>query len=114
MPFITVKTNKEINNNTSLEIKQSLREAISLIPGKSEAWLMIEFEESKNMFFKGTSEDVAMIEVKVYGKPLNSKLLNNFTSEVTNIISRALNISTTRIYISYLFTEVWGYNGENF
>ena len=37
MPFITVKTNKEIDNKTSLEIKQSLGKAISLIPGKSEA-----------------------------------------------------------------------------
>lgn len=75
---------------------------------------MIDLERNKTIFFKGTNEDAAMIEVKVYGKPLNGELLNDFTNEVTNIISKILNISPSRIYVSYLFTEVWGYNGENF
>lgn len=40
MPFIEVKTNQTIADKTAL--KSALGEAITAIPGKSEAWLMVD------------------------------------------------------------------------
>ena len=41
MPFIQLKTNAEINENDEKLIKSKLGELITIIPGKSENWLMV-------------------------------------------------------------------------
>ena len=48
MPFINVMTNSEIKDKDAL--KAELGNDITAIPGKSEAWLMVKFEEqAKNI-----------------------------------------------------------------
>ena len=52
MPFINVMTNSEIKDKNAL--KSELGNAITAIPGKSEAWLMVKLEDkslSKGDFF---------------------------------------------------------------
>ena len=56
MPFINVKTNTTITNESELKIKSQLGEAIKLI-GKSEAWLMINFEDKQKMYFRGDKKN---------------------------------------------------------
>ena len=41
MPFINVKISENLSDTQVDNIKSRLGEAISLIPGKSEAWLMV-------------------------------------------------------------------------
>ena len=43
MPFINVMTNSEIKDKDAL--KAELGNDITAIPGKSEAWLMVKFED---------------------------------------------------------------------
>lgn len=66
MPFIEVKTNQTISDKINL--KSALGEAITAIPGKSEAWLMVELEDEKDMYFKGSDEPCAMFEIAIFGK----------------------------------------------
>ena len=113
MPFIKINTNVTINSNTLTEIKTELGSLIRSIPGKSEEWLMIDIDDKQTMFFKGMSEECAMIEVKLYGSA-SSETLNNFTKRITALISKLLNIQPARIYVSYYFTSNRGYNGSNF
>ena len=47
MPFINVKTNINIENKDV--IKEELGKLISILPGKSETWLMVDIEDNKNM-----------------------------------------------------------------
>lgn len=109
MPHINIKTNKEIIKEKELLIKEKLGEAISII-GKSESWLMIEFNSNCNMYFKGSDDDCAYIEVKLFG----SSTYNEFTNVLTDLISNELNILPSNIYVSYFETNNWGYNGSNF
>lgn len=111
MPFIDVKTNIKIENKEVL--KGELGRLISLIPGKSESWLMVDIEDNQNMYFKGSDAPLMMVEVKIYGSASESAL-NNFTLSVTNSLSLVYNVPKNRIYVSYFMTPFWGYDGENF
>lgn len=113
MPFISVKTNVEISEEKAKEIKTHLGLAITAIPGKSEGWLMTDIEGGRKLFFKGTEEPAAMVEVSLYGKASNNAL-NVLTGNITGIMLDQLGISTDRVYVSYMCTEDWGWNGSNF
>ncbi len=114
MPFISTKTTANITDEKRNEIKERLGKAISLIPGKSESWLMLSFEDNLKMYFKGDDQkDTAFVEVKIFGSASNSAY-DALTSEITQIVSSVLGISADRIYIKYEEVEHWGWNGSNF
>lgn len=113
MPFINIKTNAEVSAEKAEIIKSNLGLAITVIPGKSEGWLMVGIEDKYKLFFKGTEEPAAMVEVSLYGKA-SSNSLGVLTSNITGILLDTLGISTDRIYVSYMSTEDWGWNCSNF
>ncbi|WP_317336611.1 phenylpyruvate tautomerase MIF-related protein [uncultured Ruminococcus sp.] len=113
MLFINIKTNAEVSEEKANKIKTHLGLAITAIPGKSEGWLMVGIEDNYQLFFKGTDEPAAMVEVSLYGNA-SSNALGVLTSNITRILLDILGISTDRIYVSYMSTENWGWNGSNF
>ena len=114
MPFIATRTNKTIDQKTSAELKSALGRAICAIPGKSEAWLMLAFEDNINMYFKGDgSEDYAYIEVSLFGTTSDAAY-ERLTAAISEIINEELGIERANIYIKYETTDHWGWNGVNF
>ncbi len=113
MPFINVKTNASVSKEKETSIKTKLGQAITAIPGKSEGWLMVAVEPERTMYFKGTDEPCAMVQVSLYGNA-SSNALSTLTSHITGILLDDLGISTDRIYVSYMSTDNWGWNGNNF
>ena len=66
MPFINLKTTAEISKENEEQLKADFGKKIALIPGKSESWLMLNFEDKCRMAFRGESNpDIAMIEVEI-------------------------------------------------
>lgn len=113
MPYIHTRTNTEISEEKELRIKERLGEAIKVL-GKSEDWLMLDFNEKCHLYFAGNNEEkIAYIDIKIYGHG-TSESFNNMTNEVTKIISEELDIQPNRIYISYSEYDNWGWNGANF
>ena len=111
MPYIKTSTNINIDDIKLSNIKSKMGEAIRLM-GKSEDWLMLEFNDNAKMYFKGNKDNpIAFLDVKVLGSVNNS---NEMTRELTNIISCELGIAPNNIYISYQGYSEWGYNGNNF
>lgn len=111
MPYIKTSTNINIDDIKLSNIKSKMGEAIRLM-GKSEDWLMLEFNDNAKMYFKGNKDNpIAFLDVKVLGSVNNS---NEMTMELTNIISSELGIAPNNIYISYQGYSEWGYNGNNF
>ena len=114
MPFINSKVSVKITKEQETELKSRLGEAISLIPGKSESWLMTGFEDEYHLYFRGDdSKPSAFIEVSVYGSA-NSGAFSKLTSEITKIFGEVLGIEPDRIYVKYETTPDWGWNGNNF
>ena len=113
MPFINVKTNAVVSAAQSEQIKSQLGTAITAIPGKSEGWLMVGIEGGQTLYFRGTDEPAAMVSVSLYGSA-SGNAMSTLTANVTGILTDVLGISSDRIYVSYLCTDHWGWNGSNF
>lgn len=114
MPFINSKVSVSMTQEKKERIKQRLGEIISLIPGKSENWLMVGFEDSYDLYFKGNKDDeTAFIEVKVYGGAA-PEVFDKMTAAICGIFQEELGIPENRIYVKYEEVEHWGWNGANF
>lgn len=111
MPFIEVKTNQTITDKTAL--KSALGEAITAIPGKSEAWLMVELEGEKDMYFKGSDAPCAMFEIAIFGKA-SDEAYDDLTKRICEISEKLLDVSADRTYVKYSEIEHWGFNNFNF
>ena len=62
MPFINSKISTPISIEQEQALKTRLGQAISIVPGKSESWLMLGFEPNYNLYFRGSnSEPLAMV-----------------------------------------------------
>ncbi len=113
MPFISTKTNIDITRERADAIKQKLGKAIELVPGKSEDWLMLSFEDKVPMYFKGGSDkSMAFVEVKLFGGS-NAGVYDKLTAAITKVLNEELNISPAQIYVKYEEVKTWGWNGSN-
>lgn len=114
MPCIQTKVNVSISPETEKSLKEKLGQAITLIPGKSENWLMLAFEDNVHLYFQGNgTEPAAFVEVKIYGRA-NSTAYDKMTTAITDLLHQELSISPSRIYVKYEETDHWGWNGNNF
>jgi phenylpyruvate tautomerase PptA (4-oxalocrotonate tautomerase family) len=114
MPYISTKTTAVISAEKREAIKSKVGKAIELIPGKSENWLMLSFDDGSNMYFKGSSEKpLAFVEVKLFGKA-SADAYSKLTQAITQILSDELSITPDCIYVKYEEVTNWGWNGNNF
>ena len=114
MPFIETKTNVSVTAEKEKALKERLGKAISLIPGKSENWLMLAIEGDVHMYFRGDdSQPTAFVDVKIYGGS-DPDAFRKMTTELTNVYKEVLNIAPDHMYIRYFGSTDWGWNGNNF
>ncbi len=114
MPFIHSKVTTKITKEQETTIKERLGQAIALIPGKSEQWLMLGFEPEMSMYFRGdNSQDIAFVEVSVFGSE-NPEAFNKLTGAICDIFNEVLGIAPDHIYVKYQAVTNWGWNGANF
>ncbi|MDO5519415.1 MAG: phenylpyruvate tautomerase MIF-related protein [bacterium] len=113
MPFINMKTNIAVTDETQAAIKTDLGQAITAIPGKSEDWLMVGLEPNSSLWFKGTNEPAAMVEVSIFGSATPADY-EKLTKELCNVVKNHLNISPARTYVKYSEIKEWGWNNQNF
>lgn len=112
MPLITTKVSTEITKEKEISLKSQFGKAIELI-GKSESWLMVEFQDNSRLYFKGEDQPSAMIEIDLLGSASDSGYAA-LTEKITEIVSAELGIPKDRIYIRYCEIGCWGYSGMNF
>ena len=113
MPYISTKTNVTISKEKEIAIKTKLGKAIELIPGKSESWLMVAFEDEVSLYFQGKSDKpIAFVEVKLFGSA-SQESYSKLTKEITDIITEELKISPDQTYVKYEEISCWGWNGGN-
>lgn len=112
MPLITTKASTEISKEKEASLKTKFGKAIELI-NKSESWLMVDFQENCHLYFKGSDESCAMLEVDLFGKATDSGY-DALTEKLTEIVETELGIDRSRIYVKYNEISHWGYSGFNF
>lgn len=114
MPCIETKVNVKISKEQEKTLKEQFGKAISLLPGKSESWLMLSFFDEATLYFKGKNDlPIAFVEVKIFGKA-SDEAYDNLTAKICEILNSVLSIDPSCIYVKYEEVEHWGYNGSNF
>ena len=114
MPFIETKTYVRISAEKEEILKEKLGKAIAEFPGKSEYWLMLSFTDNCRMWFRGYQKfPIAMVEVKLFGGA-DPDACHRMTAIICKLFEEELGIRAEHVYVNYTFSEVWGWNGENF
>lgn len=114
MPFINIRTSVAVSDEKEKKLIGGINEIIGIFPGKSPQWLMTEINSSCNLCFgEKNNEPVAFVDVKIYGKQ-ESDSYSEFTEKITQILNQELGINPSNLYVCYVETYHWGYNGSNF
>ena len=75
MPYINSKVTVSLSEDKVNKLKEELGKIICDIPGKSENFLMVGFEDNYTLYFKGEKLKLgAFIEVKIFGKTSKDSL----------------------------------------
>ena len=112
MPYIHTKVSVPLSPEKENMLKTKLGEVIAILPGKSESWLMLEFEDNCRLYFKGDSSPLAFVEVKLFGAS-SPAAYENMTGAVTALLHEELGIEPANIYVAYEELSTWGWNGRN-
>lgn len=114
MPMISTKTTTKITAEQELILKEKLGKAIEILPGKTETWLMLGFEENCRLWFRGdNSKPLAYVEVSALGK-ISPDSAEKLTAEICDILKTVLGIEGDGVYVKYEETDKWGFDGGNF
>ena len=113
MPFIHTRVNRPITQEAEKKLAEEFGRAIALL-GKSETWLMLQFEDGCRLYFQGDSgKPIAFVSVKLFGSA-GSGAYEKFTQKATALLAETLSIPAENIYVEYEETEHWGWRGSNF
>lgn len=114
MPFIISRTNRSISREQEQKLKTRLGKAIESVPGKSEQYLMLGFEDNCHLWLRSDdSQPMVYIEAAIWGNEAHLGY-DKFTAEVTRIFNEVLGIAPDCIYIRYIDIPDWGMAGMNF
>ena len=114
MPYIEVKVSEAITPEKEVILKEKMGIAIENFPGKTERWLMVNFEQNCHLWFMGDNEKpTAYVEVKLFGDVL-ADAAENMTKDICSCMEEVLGIPQDRTYVKYEAVYNWGWNGTNF
>jgi len=114
VPFIHTRVNRPIDQEKEKILSQQMGKAISLLPGKSERWLMLQFEDNCHLYFKGDcAKPLAFVNVKLFGAS-DEASYEKLAAEITRILKESLAIAPEHVYVQYDEIDHWGWNGANF
>jgi hypothetical protein len=116
MPVIYTHVSTSTTKEQRDRLKTAFGKAISILPGKSESWLMCPFDDNVPMYFAGDdSKPVAYVEVNVFGRAaVDSGIWEKLTQAILAALDGELGIAQDRTYIREMSTPDWGWNGGNF
>jgi hypothetical protein len=110
MPYISIATNKKLDEAQRLTIKAAMGKLITIIPGKTEPDLMVHIQ-SEPMFMAGEEAPCAYIDLRVYTKT-TEEAKKRFTKETCAWMEKELGIPIDNQYLTIAEYDNWGYGGE--
>ena len=110
MPLLNISTNAKIENENILLAKSS--DFISSLTGKSENFVMVKLTHNLSMYFGGTDELCAFIEIKSIGSLIPAKM----SKPICDFFSTELDIPKKRIYLFFhdVDPNQWAWNSKTF
>ncbi len=114
MPYLMLQTNIEIPLDSANALLKNLSTAVAKALGKPESYVMVALDDGRPMFFAGSDEPTAYIELKSLGLP--GTMTPALSRTLCGLIEQQLEIDQERIYIEFSSpaNHLWGWNGETF
>lgn len=114
MPYIHVRTSNEIAPDKIEEIKTSMGEVIAIIPGKSEAVLMVDIQDNCNLYYQGNQDEPnAYVKVEVF-RDVMPEYAVKVTAEITRLLEEKAGIPMDRTYVTHVGIDDWGRGNMHF
>lgn len=107
MPYISVRTSESMEQKQIEGIKTSLGEIVTIIPDKSEESLMVDIQDNCNLFYQGTDEPNAYVNVEVFQQVLPEYAVK-VTAAITRLLEETAGIPMNRIYVTHKGIADWG------
>lgn len=112
MPFIKSNISCKITDEQEIELKKRFGKAIALIPGKSEEYLLLQFEDNCRMWLRGECDKpTAYIEAAIFGSESHVGY-DDFTAQITEAFRDVLGIQKDRIYLRFEDIPAWSASGQ--
>ena len=113
MSYIDCKVSISLSESDKETLKNEFGRIVNDMPGKSESFLMIGFQDNYDLYFKGKKLDYgAFVEVKLFGRATEDSM-QKVTSEIYKLFDDKLNIPAKSVYIKFEEVDTWGWNGYN-
>ena len=114
MPFIKIKTSFALTEARENGLKEKFGKAIELIPGKSEQYLPLEFEDNRRLWLRGRNEEpIVYIEAAIFGNE-DHYGYDAFTLEITKAFCDTFGVRPNHVCIKFEDIGIWGAGGMCF
>ncbi len=113
MPFVTVRTSAAMDRGQELELRTRIGRAVSLVPGKSEASLLLCFEGAGRMYLRGQEALSAYITAEFFGNEDHAGF-NRFAAAVSRSFYDVLGVPAENVFIRFGDIDVWSAGNATF
>lgn len=112
MPYVQIRTSKQLTQEEKELLKQAEGKHITLLPNKTEKITMVEIIDQCDLYLDGTKEhENVYIHVGV-NAPIENQYLENHSRALMTTIKELLNIDYSQIYITYQVYSPWHSGGK--
>ena len=114
MPYIEAKMSFKLEDVQKDDLHKKLEDVISDAFSKPKSYIMTNIEDNQRLYMAGERiEKGAYISVSLLGAASKSAY-QNATKEICDILSADLGVDTSKVYITYHPTDLWGHDGYMF
>ena len=115
MPCMKCFVNQKLTSENKKNLRDGFIRAAEIIPGKTADSVLVILEEEKDMYFHQSEEiKSAFVEVNLFARKDLTEYFPAMTEKICQLLSEELGIKGTDVYVRYLATTDWGWNGKNF
>ena len=112
MPYIDIKVTGKLSDAEKDKMKSKFGELITLLPGKTEAVLMICISDESTIYFSGLKkEKAAFINIKLF-RESGFEYKEEFTKKTFEFLDQEFEITRDSIFLTFDEYNSWGSNGS--
>ena len=114
MPYLYIQTNLPLGKKSRQTILRNASALVALELGKPESLVIVALQPDTTMYFDGSDEPVAFLELKSVGLP--ARKTKKLSQALCELIEQHLGIAKNRVYVKFigLSRGMWGWKGDTF
>ncbi len=114
MQYIEAKMSFEMDDIQKESLHKKLEDVISSAFSKPKSYIMTNITDAQRLYMAGEQvKKGAYISVSLLGTASKSAC-QNATKEICEILSSDFGVDTSKVYITYHPTDLWGHDGYMF